>query len=127
MGSNVGKKYCYLGSEGIFHVDKTDISPYLLDPEDEVEVMQDFAHDAYEDYEHRQYVYYEYLESAKWKRIKEAVTNRDKVCQGCGCPYPEKLQIHHKKYIPRHQETPQNISHLVLLCSRCHSMEHDRS
>jgi 5-methylcytosine-specific restriction endonuclease McrA len=127
MGNNLHQNYERLSDEAIFHLERTDISPYLLDPEeDEVELMKTFVHEAYEEYEHRQHGYYEYIKSEKWNRIKESVLKRDKVCQGCGYPYGESCQVHHKKYIPRHQETPQNISHLVLLCSRCHSMEHDR-
>lgn len=70
--------------------------------------------------------YWSFLESQRWQDIKQAVIKRDKKCQHCGCDYENRFQVHHKWYIPRSQENPKNISHLILLCSKCHEREHSK-
>lgn len=70
-----------------------------------------------------------FYNSKAWKKCREAYKNntKDKLCERCGMPGEE---VHHKIYL-----TPQNINdpyitlsfeNLELLCSSCHSIEHNR-
>lgn len=104
-----------------------EIVGYLTSTEEEEEyfaLVLDFAYQLARDSHDN---YWDYLESQKWQDIKQAVIRRDKKCQHCGCDNENFFQVHHRWYIPRSQENPKNISHLILLCGYCHESEHGRS
>ncbi len=70
-----------------------------------------------------------FYNSKEWKKCRESYINNtvDKLCERCGEPGEE---VHHIIYL-----TPDNINdpyitlsfeNLELLCSSCHSIEHNR-
>ena len=60
------------------------------------------------------------MESARWKKLRAAVLERDNnQCQACGST--ETLQCHHNTY---ERLGAENMSDLVTLCTRCHTNHH---
>lgn len=66
--------------------------------------------------------YTEYLESTTWREIRShALWKADYQCELCGNRH--ELQVHHKHYPPRGEET---ASDLVVLCKWCHEAMNGR-
>lgn len=64
--------------------------------------------------------YHRYLESPKWKRLRDAVVDRENgVCQGCGAESIE--EVHHTTYSHIGDEL---LYQLVGLCCNCHRKAH---
>lgn len=63
----------------------------------------------------------EYLKSAHWKTIRwHALCDANFICQKCRLPkFP--LNVHHKTYLRRGNENPDD---LIVLCRECHEQEH---
>lgn len=66
--------------------------------------------------------YNAYLQTRRWARIRDAVIERDKVCQGC---LQEPIEhVHHKNYKHVCDEL---LFELVGLCEDCHRKVHYRA
>lgn len=62
-----------------------------------------------------------YLQSERWKKIKQKIHERDKICVSCGAS--SDLQVHHVHYLNLGFE---NLEDLILLCDICHAELHNR-
>lgn len=60
--------------------------------------------------------------SAKWRKIRQTVINRDGCCQLCGTE--ESLSVDH--IVPRNLGGDDNLSNLQVLCSSCNSSKGGR-
>ena len=60
--------------------------------------------------------------SAKWRKIRQSVINRDGCCQMCGTE--ERLSVDH--IVPRHLGGDDNPTNLQVLCSSCNSSKGGR-
>lgn len=61
-----------------------------------------------------------YTAHTGWRRIREKVIQRDRVCWGCGLPY--RLQVHHVTPV-REFEDPADahtMDNLITVCQWCH-------
>ena len=67
--------------------------------------------------------YEKYLQTEHWKKQKQLVKERDKICQKCGST--QNLHVHHKSY-KNLWIAEEEINDLVLLCKDCHEAEHLR-
>lgn len=71
--------------------------------------------------------YKAYLKSAEWKKIKQAVLERDEFrCRCCGRTVEESpLSIHHSTYdVLFHESEGENLKYIITLCKYCHSGIH---
>ncbi|NER36850.1 MAG: HNH endonuclease [Oscillatoria sp. SIO1A7] len=89
---------------------------YLLDPDEELEILNDFASKK----EERQEGYFEYLGSDYWQELRQKRLEQDNYeCARCGSK--RCLQVHHHFYRNRYQT---QLSDLITLCESCHESEH---
>ncbi|MHC5819384.1 MAG: HNH endonuclease [Nostoc sp.] len=65
--------------------------------------------------------YRRFLESEYWGQVRDAIINRDKVCQKCGSS--QSLQVHHLTY-KHHKDEMNHLDDLITLCRICHQQEH---
>ena len=66
--------------------------------------------------------YEEQLKDERWIKLRDAVKERDKVCQICGSD--QNLHVHHMIYFKGHLAWEYDHQYLILLCSNCHIKEH---
>lgn len=97
--------------------------PYLLDPEEEEDLIYVNTRERDGNYLSTSGEYFEYLHSEYWGQVREAVLSRDKKCVDCGSIYD--LQAHHKVYVKRFTEL-NHLNCLTTLCKKCHRTEHER-
>jgi 5-methylcytosine-specific restriction endonuclease McrA len=61
-----------------------------------------------------------------WKEVRQSIIARDRECFLCGSKLY--LEVHHKKYsvngISIVGKEKEHLNCLVLLCSKCHQLEH---
>ena len=91
---------------------------FLLDPEEEIELMNDYESVA----EERKDAYLDYLDSEAWQRLRAKRLKMDgyKCTQ---CSETRGLQVHHLVYRQWHKT---KLTDLTTLCARCHEAEHGR-
>jgi hypothetical protein len=66
------------------------------------------------------------IESREWKKMREAVLNRDNhTCQKCGCKHD--LRVHHKYYVMGHAIWDYPSSAFETLCEDCHTEFHSEN
>jgi len=70
-------------------------------------------------------------ETPTWKRIRQAVIQRDRgICYFCGKLVTKRMTIHHMQEIDEKNFSDENIAfnldNLVLCHSECHNIYHDR-
>lgn len=71
----------------------------------------------------RKKVYQQYLNSQEWETLrKKALLMSDYKCTRCQSKGPP-LEVHHTSY--KNLGTPEEIYSLVVLCRKCHEMEHN--
>lgn len=75
--------------------------------------------------------YQSYIRSKKFDVVRQAVKERDKVCQVCGRTQEEvdndpkiSFNCHHRSYAHLYQADEEEIADCVLLCSVCHRAIH---
>ena len=72
--------------------------------------------------------YENYIVSNDWKKLRQSIIDRDKVCRGCGSD--ENLQVHHSRYPERFKKENEIVSdwsnddpkYLSVFCSECHDL-----
>lgn len=68
--------------------------------------------------------YDKFLQSAKWKKIRKIVMERDYfTCQMCGSK--EHLTVHHKTYV-HHGDEENHLGDLITWCDTCHKKFHSK-
>jgi 5-methylcytosine-specific restriction endonuclease McrA len=66
--------------------------------------------------------YHDYLLSPEWAQIKiDLFEHRGKKCERCPSKY--NLHVHHLHYNNIFNEEPED---LIILCNKCHSLEHKK-
>lgn len=75
--------------------------------------------------------YQRYIRSKKFDVVRQAVKERDKVCQCCGRTQEEidenpklSFNCHHRTYTHLYQADEEEINDCILLCSVCHRAIH---
>lgn len=75
--------------------------------------------------------YQSYIRSKKFDSVRQAVKERDKVCQCCGRTQEEidenpklSFNCHHRSYLHLYQADEEEINDCILLCSVCHRAIH---
>lgn len=69
----------------------------------------------------RQAAYQEFLSSDFWLHLRARRIKKDG-CKCAKCPKTTNLQVHHKKYPKRWEDT--RLRHLITLCESCHEIAH---
>lgn len=75
--------------------------------------------------------YQKYIRSKEFDFVRQAVKERDKVCQCCGRTQEEiendpklSFNCHHRSYEHLYQSDEEEINDCILLCSVCHRAIH---
>lgn len=72
--------------------------------------------------------YHKHYETKEHKQWRDAIRQRDKVCQEClkNGLIVEGIEAHHIKPISERPDLAFDISNGILLCKDCHNKKHDR-
>lgn len=69
----------------------------------------------------RRLPYRDYLRTAHWSRIRELALERARFACSL-CPATDRLQVHHRTYVRKGFEQPEDV---IVLCADCHGRHHE--
>ena len=59
-----------------------------------------------------------------WRKRRDFVLQRDKICQDCECEIENNFVVHHEKPVGANGIYDHKVDNLVLLCNECHNERH---